>query len=168
MGNGTRQRRGLCGKGNGEEVGFKVWKKTIPGYGQRFNGRWNWWPGDICNICNGFVADECISSEVRRWGVPKVRGVDAEGTVGEFMFGCKRWKRKTEVLRWASFARWFDIDEFTKILWFRRIKKIMCDGDYFVMYPLLNVEPVKGFKCWSKVGMFWGAGDSDLTLNNFW
>ena len=35
----------------------------------------------------------------------------------------------------------------------------MCDGDYFVMYPLLNFQPVKGFKCMSNVGMFRGAGD---------
>ena len=39
----------------------------------------------------------------------------------------------------ASFARWFDTDEFTKIMWLSRIKDIMCDGDYFVMYPLLNL-----------------------------
>ena len=49
---------------------------------------------------------------------------DAEGTVGEFKF---------------------DIYEFTKILWFRRMKKSVYNGDYFVMYPLFNFEPVKGF-----------------------
>ena len=28
--------------------------------------------GDISNKSNGFVADGCLSSEVGRWGVPKV------------------------------------------------------------------------------------------------
>ena len=42
----------------------------------------------------------------------------------ELKCGCKRLKRKTEVLGWTSFARWFDIDEFTKILWLRRMKEI--------------------------------------------
>ena len=60
---------------------------------------------------------------------------DAEETVGEFKFGCKRWKRKTAILGLSSFTRWFDIDEFMKILWLRRMKEIMCDGDYFVMHP---------------------------------
>ena len=38
----------------------------------------------------------------------------------------------------SKFARWFDIDEFTKISWLRRMKEIMYDGDYFVMNPLFN------------------------------
>ena len=63
---------------------------------------------------------------------------DAEGTVGEFKVECKRWKRKTEVHGRANFVRWFDIDEFMKILWLRIMKEIMCDGDYFIMYPLFN------------------------------
>ena len=36
----------------------------------------------------------------------------------------------------------------------------MCKGDYFVMYTVFNFLPVKGFKCWSNVGMSRGAGDS--------
>ena len=40
--------------------------------------------------------------------------------------------------KWMSSARWFDIDEFMKILWLRRMKEVMCDGDYFVMYPSIN------------------------------
>ena len=36
---------------------------------------------------------------------------------------------KRQVLGRASFVRWFDIHEFTKILWFIRMKEIMCDGD---------------------------------------
>ena len=54
--------------------------------------------GDIRNIFNGFVTDGRVSAEVERWGIPKVGWGDAEGTVGEFKFGCKRWNRKTEVL----------------------------------------------------------------------
>ena len=54
--------------------------------------------GDICYICNGFITDECISSEVGRYGVRKVGCGDAAGIVGEFKFECKMWKRKTEVL----------------------------------------------------------------------
>ena len=57
--------------------------------------------------------------------------------------------------------RWFDIDEFTKISWLRKMKEIMCNGDYFVMYLLINLESVKGFKCGSNVGMFRIAGDSE-------
>ena len=38
----------------------------------------------------------------------------------------------------SEFVRWFNIDEFTKILLLRRMKEIMCDGDYFVMYLLFN------------------------------
>ena len=29
----------------------------------------------------------------------------------------------------------------------RRIKEMMCDRGYFVIYSLFNFEPVKGFKC---------------------
>ena len=36
----------------------------------------------------------------------------------------------------------------------------MCNGDYFILYTLFNLEPVKGFKCGSNVGMFMGAGCS--------
>ena len=36
----------------------------------------------------------------------------------------------------------------------------MCNGGYFIMYPLCNFWPVKGFKCRSNVGMFRGASDS--------
>ena len=39
-----------------------------------------------------------------------------------------------------------------KILSFRRMKKIMCNGDYFVMYALFNFEPVNGFKLGRNVG----------------
>ena len=53
---------------------------------------------DICNIYNDFVADGSISFEVGRQGVPKMGRGDAKGTVGEFKFGYKLWKRKTEVL----------------------------------------------------------------------
>ena len=65
---------------------------------------------------------------------------NTKGTVGEFMFGCKRWKRKIEVLGLASFARWFDIYDFTNIFWFRRMKEIMCNGDYFVMYAHTHTQ----------------------------
>ena len=58
------------------------------------------------------------------------------------------------------FAGWFEIFEFTKILWFRRMKEVIYNCHYFVMYPLFNFEPVKGFKCGSNVEMFRGAGDS--------
>ena len=58
------------------------------------------------------------------------------------------------------FSRWFDFYEFTKISRFRRMKKIMCNGDYFVMNPLFNFAPLKGFKCGSNVRMFRGAGES--------
>ena len=45
--------------------------------------------------------------------------------------------------------------------------EIMCNRDYFVKYPLLNFEPVKGFKCGSNVGMFSGASDSaDKCISN--
>ena len=40
------------------------------------------------------------------------------------------------------------------------MKKIMCNGDYFIMYLLFNFEPVKGYKCGSNVGMFRVAGES--------
>ena len=40
------------------------------------------------------------------------------------------------------------------------MKEIICDGDYFVMYLLLNFKPVKEFKHGSNVAMFRGAGDS--------
>ena len=36
----------------------------------------------------------------------------------------------------------------------------MCNEDYFVMYPLFNLEHAKGFKFRSNMGMFSGAGDS--------
>ena len=36
----------------------------------------------------------------------------------------------------------------------------MCNGDYCVMYPFFNLEPVKGFKCGSNVAMFRCAGGS--------
>ena len=61
---------------------------------------------------------------------------DAKEMVREFKFGCKRWKRKTELLGWAIFARWFDIDELMKILWLKTMMEIMCDEDYF--YLLFN------------------------------
>ena len=38
--------------------------------------------------------------------------------------------------RMSEFARLFYIDEFTKIVWLRGMKEIMCDEDYFVMYSL--------------------------------
>ena len=38
----------------------------------------------------------------------------------------------------SEFARWFDIDEFTKILWLRRMKEILCDGDYFVILSVVQ------------------------------
>ena len=53
--------------------------------------------GDMCNIYNDFFNEGCISSELGRQGVPKLGCGDAKGAVGEFKFGCKRWKRKTEV-----------------------------------------------------------------------
>ena len=37
-------------------------------------------------------------SEVGRKEVSKVGFEDAEGMVAEFTFGCKSWKRKTEVI----------------------------------------------------------------------
>ena len=40
------------------------------------------------------------------------------------------------------------------------MKEIMCNRDYFVMYPLFNFEPVKEFKCMRNVGMFRGVDDS--------
>ena len=46
---------------------------------------------------------------------------------------------------------------FMKILWFRRMKEMICNGDYFVMYTLFNFEPVKGFK-WGVVRMCRGGG----------
>ena len=42
-----------------------------------------------------------------------------------------------------SFARWFEIFEFTKILWFRRMNEFICNCHYFLMNPLFNFEPVK-------------------------
>ena len=36
----------------------------------------------------------------------------------------------------------------------------MCNGDYFIMYPLFNFFPVKGFECGSNMGIFTGASDS--------
>ena len=32
------------------------------------------------------------------------------------------------------------------------MKEIMCNGDYFEMYTLLNFKPVNGFKCGRNVG----------------
>ena len=58
------------------------------------------------------------------------------------------------------FARWFEFYEFKKILWSRRMKEIICNGDYFILYPLFNFQPVKGYKCESDIGMFSGASDS--------
>ena len=46
------------------------------------------------------------------------------------------------------------------MLWFRRVNEIMCNEVYYVMYPLLNLGPMNGFKCGSNVGMFRDAGDS--------
>ena len=47
------------------------------------------------------------------------------------------------------------------------MKEIICDEDYFVMYPLFNFELVKGFKCRSNVRMFSVAGDSaDICIFN--
>ena len=56
-----------------------------------------------------------------------------------------------KVLRRASFARWLDIDECTNILWLRRMKETMCDGYYFLMYPLFN------FRQWRNLsaGVMW-------------
>ena len=34
-----------------------------------------------------------------------------------------------------------------------------CKGYYFVMYKLFSSKPVKGFMCWSSVGMSRGAGE---------
>ena len=47
-----------------------------------------------------------------------------------------------------------------KILWFRRMKKIMCNGYYFIMYSLFNFYTVKEFKCGSNMGMFSGTSYS--------
>ena len=66
---------------------------------------------------------------------------------------------KDRGIQMREFARWFDIYEFTMILWFRRMKEIMCNEDYFVMYTLFNFKPVKRFKWGSNVGMFMDASD---------
>ena len=62
-------------------------------------------------------------------------------------------KEKDRSTRMSEFCQMVDIYDFAKILWFRRMEKIMCNGDYFVMHTLFNFEPVKGFKCRSNVGM---------------
>ena len=36
----------------------------------------------------------------------------------------------------------------------------MCNGDYFVMHTLFNLEPEKESKRGCNVGVFMGAGDS--------
>ena len=39
-----------------------------------FKGRRNWRTGDICYICNSFVAEGCISSDVGGGGVGSSNG----------------------------------------------------------------------------------------------
>ena len=40
--------------------------------------------------------------------------------------------------RMSEFCQMVYFYEFTKILWLRRMKDIMCNGDNFRLYPLFN------------------------------
>ena len=51
----------------------------------------------------------------------------------------------------ARFTSRFDIDKITQIGWFRFRKKIVSNRYDFVLYALLDLEPVKRFECRSDV-----------------
>ena len=46
-----------------------------------------------------------------------------------------------------------------KILWFRDMEEIVCNGDDLILNPLFNFEPMKGLEHWGDVRVFGSAGN---------
>ena len=51
--------------------------------------------------------------------------------IREFKLRGEGWKGETEVVREASFTSEFDVDEITRIGWFRFMQKIVGNGNSF-------------------------------------
>ena len=47
-----------------------------------------------------------------------------------------------------------------KVLWFSYMEEVVCNGDYLILNPLFNFEPVKGLEHWGDVRMFGSASNS--------